>query len=217
MTEYEDAIRLANHILDRPSGDPDDDLAVLSRQFLRALERVERIRAEAEAAILLAAADRCEAWAIKNYMDDFGSFVARNVAVNLRDEIKALQSSDAAAALARRDAETRREAAKARDAAYAERDKLVCALSKLFPSSLERHPDTDTTWENDWRWIVFIDLPSGQATWHIHDSELGMFDHLPRFTGRKWDGHTTPEKYERLAALTRQLDEAKAPKDVTRE
>jgi len=214
VTEYEDAIRLANHILDRPSGDPDDDLAVLSRQFLRALERVERIRAEAEAAILLAAADRCEAWAIKNYMDDFGSFVARNVAVNLRDEIKALQSSDAAAALARRDAETRREAAKARDAAYAERDKLVCALSKLFPSSLERHPDTDTTWENDWRWIVFIDLPSGQATWHIHDSELGMFDHLPRFTGRKWDGHTTPEKYERLAALTRQLDEAKAPKDA---
>lgn len=107
MTEYEDAIRLANHILDRPSGDPDDDLAVLSRQFLRALERVERIRAEAEAAILLAAADRCEAWAIKNYMDDFGSFVARNVAVNLRDEIKALQSPDAAAALTRRDAETR--------------------------------------------------------------------------------------------------------------
>jgi len=36
--EKEFAIRLANKILDRPSGDPDDDLATLSRQFLRALE-----------------------------------------------------------------------------------------------------------------------------------------------------------------------------------
>jgi hypothetical protein len=88
-----------------------------------------------------------------------------------------------------------------KDAAYAERDALVCALSKLFPASLERHPESDTTWDNDWRWIVFIDLPTGQATWHIHDSELGWFDHLKRYTGRQWDGHTTPEKYQRLAAI----------------
>lgn len=40
MTESEKdyAIKLANRILDRPYGDPDDDLAVLSRQFLRSLE-----------------------------------------------------------------------------------------------------------------------------------------------------------------------------------
>ena len=37
--ERQRAIELANKILDRPSGDPDDDLAVLSRQLLRALER----------------------------------------------------------------------------------------------------------------------------------------------------------------------------------
>lgn len=36
MTEAEEARILANRILDRPSGDPDDDLAVLSRQLLRA-------------------------------------------------------------------------------------------------------------------------------------------------------------------------------------
>lgn len=93
------------------------------------------------------------------------------------------------------------EGKKAKDGAYAERDKLVCALSKIFPASLERHPDSDTTWEDDWRWIVFIELPTGQATWHIHDSELAWFDHLPRFTGKVWDGHTTPEKYERVASL----------------
>lgn len=110
-----------------------------------------------------------------------------------------------------------------KDGAYAERDQLVCALSKLFPASLERHPDSDITWANDWRWVVFIDIPVTEPTvygdarnvlgpcyettvkqvsWHIHDSELGNFDHLLRLTGKVWDGHTTPEKYARLAALS---------------
>src|ERR1700676_4276282 len=51
-----------------------------------------------------------------------------------------------------------------KDEAYRERDQLVAALSKLFPSSLERHPEEDATWDADWRWIVFFDLPTGQAT-----------------------------------------------------
>lgn len=91
----------------------------------------------------------------------------------------------------------------AKDSAYAERNKLVAALSKVFPSSLERHPDIDRTWEDDWRWIVMFDLPTGQVSWHIHDSELGMFGHLPRerSTHHSWDGHTTEEKYDRLQAL----------------
>jgi hypothetical protein len=89
----------------------------------------------------------------------------------------------------------------AKNAAYTERNALVAALSKMFPASLERHP-AEEEWEDDWRWIVFIDLPTGQATWHIHDSELPNFAHLPREAGRKWDGHPTAEKYARLAALT---------------
>lgn len=90
----------------------------------------------------------------------------------------------------------------AKDGAYAERNHLVAALSKLYPASLERHPEEDKTWEDDWRWVVFVDLPTGQASWHIHDSELPQFAHLPRHAGRRWDGHTTTEKYARLAALT---------------
>jgi hypothetical protein len=106
----------------------------------------------------------------------------------------------------------------AKDNAYHERNMLVAALSRLFPASLERHPDDDTEWDDDWRWIVFIELPNGVdwdkekgrftgaryhvASWHIHDSELGLFDHLPRLSGRfKWDGHTTEEKYERLKLI----------------
>lgn len=88
-----------------------------------------------------------------------------------------------------------------KDSAYVERDKLVCALSKVFPSWLGRHPDTDTAWENDWRWIVYVQLPTGQCSWHIHDSERGWFDHLSQ-RDEPWDGHTTEEKYARLGALS---------------
>ena len=41
LTEYEETLILAHRILDRSSADPDDELAMLSRQFLRAVERVE--------------------------------------------------------------------------------------------------------------------------------------------------------------------------------
>ena len=83
--------------------------------------------------------------------------------------------------------------------AYTERNMLVAALSKLFPASLERHIGED--WDPDWAWVVIIDLPTGQISFHIPTSEMRFFDHLPREVGRTWDGHTTPEKYGRLFEL----------------
>lgn len=41
MTSAQEARVLANRILDRPSGDPDDDLATLSRELLRADEKLK--------------------------------------------------------------------------------------------------------------------------------------------------------------------------------
>jgi hypothetical protein len=87
-----------------------------------------------------------------------------------------------------------------KDLAYAERDMLVSALSKIYPSHLARHPDSDLTWENDWRYIVCVHLPTGQATWHIHDSELPFFAHLP-INNNHWDGHSNEEKYIRIMSL----------------
>ncbi|MFB9991243.1 hypothetical protein ACFFLM_04520 [Deinococcus oregonensis] len=78
---------------------------------------------------------------------------------------------------------------------YSERAALVAALSKLFPASLESDPE-----QPDWP-VCIIDLPTGQVSWHIAQSDLHLFMHLPRETGRVWDGHTTPEKYDRLNAL----------------
>jgi hypothetical protein len=88
----------------------------------------------------------------------------------------------------------------AKDGAYHERDMVVAALSKCFPSHLSRHSDEDTAWEDDWRWIVYIELPTGQASWHIHDSEFDLFNHL-EVRPNNWDGHNTERKYKRLAAV----------------
>lgn len=39
MNEFEEAVAIANKVLDRVGADPDDDIAILARQFLRAAER----------------------------------------------------------------------------------------------------------------------------------------------------------------------------------
>ncbi len=96
---------------------------------------------------------------------------------------------------------------RSRDEAYTERNELVAALSKVFPASLEHHNAGDTSWDPEWRTIIAIDLPTGQATWHIHDRERGMFAHLLPRVGYAWDGHTTAEKYARLAALAPEAKE----------
>ena len=85
-----------------------------------------------------------------------------------------------------------------KDAAYEERNKVVAALAKLFPSGVAK--TAIEGWSEDWHGCVYIDLPTGQVSWHFHDSQAYLFDGLPSYPGT-WDGHDTPEKYRRLAAL----------------
>jgi hypothetical protein len=85
-----------------------------------------------------------------------------------------------------------------KDGAYLERNQLVAALSKLFPAGVAR--TAIEGWSEDWHGCVYIDLPTGQVSWHFHDSQAHLFAHLPTYQG-KWDGHDTPEKYRRLAAI----------------
>lgn len=91
-----------------------------------------------------------------------------------------------------------------KDAAYAERNKCVALVARMaiamgLAAGLGRHEESDQSWDDDWRNIVFINLPSGQVSWHIHDSDLPMFEFLGQYDGQ-WDGHTTEEKYSRVLA-----------------
>lgn len=87
---------------------------------------------------------------------------------------------------------------------YDERNRLVAVLSKVYPSHFSAHDPKDTEWEDDWRNIVCIHTPKGQASWHIHDDDVKYFLHLPKQEKNHWDGHTTEEKYDRLATLTKE-------------
>lgn len=84
------------------------------------------------------------------------------------------------------------------DAVYEERNRVVAALSKCFPAGIAK--TAIEGWDPEWHWCVYIDLPTGQVSWHLHESQLDLFKHLPPYT-KPWDGHDTPEKYRRVAAL----------------
>lgn len=88
-----------------------------------------------------------------------------------------------------------------KDAAYLERNQAVAALAKCFPSGVAR--TAIEGWSEDWHGCVYIDLPTGQVSWHFHDSQADLFKDLPAYT-KPWDGHTTEEKYARLAKLKNQ-------------
>jgi hypothetical protein len=75
---------------------------------------------------------------------------------------------------------------------YTERNHLVALLSSLYPSG--RAKTAIEGWDEAWHGCVYIDFPWGQASWHYHESEAYLFEHLPQYT-KPWDGHTTEQKY----------------------
>lgn len=90
-----------------------------------------------------------------------------------------------------------------KDAAYVERNRVVAGLAAVAFRLGWRVGIAQTAiegWEPEWHNCVYIDLPTGQVSWHYHDNDNALFDFLPSYAG-EWDGHDTLEKYRRLAAL----------------
>lgn len=82
--------------------------------------------------------------------------------------------------------------------AYRQRNYLVAALAKLFPSGIRK---TDIPgWEDDWHGCCFIDLPSGQISYHFHDSHAHLFADLPAYE-TLWDGHDKETVHSRLLSI----------------
>lgn len=93
------------------------------------------------------------------------------------------------------------------DAAYRERNTLVALLSKLFPSGYGK--TAIEGWDEAWHNCCYIDFPWGQASWHFHDDDKFLFEHLSPYQG-EYDGHTTEEKYKKIREVSVQRNDAKA-------
>ena len=85
-----------------------------------------------------------------------------------------------------------------KDAAYDERMHLVSAIARLFPSGIR--DTTDPGWTPAWKGCVYIDLPTGQISYHYHTRHAAMFERLPPYN-KPWDGHDKATVHARLAAL----------------
>ena len=87
-----------------------------------------------------------------------------------------------------------------KDGAYDERMHLVAALARLFPAGIR---DTlDPAWTPAWKGCVYIDLPTGQISYHYHTRHEHLFRDLPPYD-KPWDGHSKDDVNTRLAALWR--------------
>lgn len=92
------------------------------------------------------------------------------------------------------------EAVTAKNLAYTERNRLVAFVARMLPTCGTRKTDIPG-WDPEWHGCVFIDTVEGQLSWHYHDSDAHLFASLLPYP-HPWDGHSTPEKYERLWKLT---------------
>ncbi len=86
------------------------------------------------------------------------------------------------------------------DAVYKECDLCIALLvqyAQWFGHRIGIKEHVGDDWDDEWRNVVFIDLPTGQVSWHLHKDELVNFPGVEPYPG-EWDGHTSAEKYERI-------------------
>lgn len=94
---------------------------------------------------------------------------------------------------------------------YAERNAIVSLATKMaIALGYESGFRTDEQAEDEWKTVIYINLPTGQVSWHIHERELLWFRHLPQFS-QSWDGHSTAQKYDRVLAAEFNTDQSLAP------
>lgn len=94
----------------------------------------------------------------------------------------------------------------AHDGLYRERAHLLALLTGVLGPEVSHIGDTDPEAEG-WP-VLTLELPTGQASWHIAPEDLELFQHVRPTTeaDRPWDGHSTEEKYQRTDRLARAMN-----------
>jgi len=81
-----------------------------------------------------------------------------------------------------------------KDDVYRDRN-LLAQLAAVLAQQCGLHVGTGVDAEEpDWP-VIYIDLPSGQVSWHVPRGELVA--RLKPY-GQEWDGHPGPEKERRI-------------------
>jgi hypothetical protein len=82
-----------------------------------------------------------------------------------------------------------------KDTAYKERNMVLLLCMRLAEARGIKVGRWFHEGEDDgWGWIVSICLHTGWCDWHIHDSELHLFEEFPVIQ-REWEDYPTEEKY----------------------
>lgn len=88
------------------------------------------------------------------------------------------------------------------NAAYRERAHLVALLAAVYPSHIGRTDPAAPDWT-----VATLQLPTGQAAWHIAADDEDLFQHVEHDPEHafEYDGHSTEEKYQRIRTLTAEI------------
>jgi hypothetical protein len=92
-----------------------------------------------------------------------------------------------------------------KDGVYDERNRVVAwaaAMAVALGLTVRVSKTAIEGWDAAWHNCIYIETPAGQASWHFHDDDAGMFSAFPHCESYEWDGHSTPEKYVRLALIS---------------
>lgn len=85
------------------------------------------------------------------------------------------------------------------DALYQERAQVVIAFARsAMALGLKVGFALDPAEGPEWP-VLFVDLPTGQVSWHLTAQQRATVPDIGEYDG-EWDGHSTDEKYARLAA-----------------
>ena len=81
------------------------------------------------------------------------------------------------------------------NSAYTQRMIAVRMLAVMSGCNYGLGKDDNEDWDDEWRTVVYIDLPQGQVSWHIAPHDLHLFDDFPQYKG-KWDGNSNGSSAE---------------------
>lgn len=133
-----------------------------------------------------------------------GELEAQKAALEIRAELAEAKQAQAEKALqveAARAEELRalaEELASQKDGAYAERNELAVLVATAARAlGLRAGWRQDPGAEDGWQTLVMAQLPSGQVSWHLPDSERDLAKGLPP-TSLPWDGHDKAEARRRV-------------------